>query len=432
MRSNIGARLLSIAGLGVLAFLVWGVYSSIEFYDETEKTSWSLQAIRNPYLAAQQFMQQSGINAVEADSLVGLDSLDGVDTLLITDANQVVNPRQLERVLAWLEKGGNLIVTANSVANSDDLLLDKFNVGVDWYLEENDDSEEDLANDEIARDETEDDKPSVSEALRDYNRQIDEGKAPEEISLLAAVEKSLTTIDFGEEIGSLEIEFDSSSVLTHPYIEGEDYDESEPQPFSWSSSENGIHLMQFDVGSGLLTIISDPTIWTSSRIDQRDHAYLLWVLSSKEGDFAILHPSLRDSFWQLMWNNAPELLIALALSVALWLWHLGQRFGRIVPRDTSGVRALSEHFSATANYLWHRKAGDELIAPLRQQIYRRASRLVPGFASADRDPDRQLELVSQHCGLDAATVHSAFNAKDFNETTFVRTVKLLKKIEQSL
>ena len=432
MRSNTGSKMLLIIGMGILAILGWGVYLSIEFYDETEQTSWSIQATRNPYLAAQQFMQKSEIDSVEADSLIGLDSLDGVYTLLITDANQVVNPRQLEQVLRWLENGGNLIVTANSVASSDDLLLDKFNVNVHWYTGDTDAEDEEIIDDELSEDDTEEHKPSVSESLREYNRQIDEGKTPEEIALSLTGEDPLTTIDFGEDTGRLEIRFNSSRVLTHPYIDDDDYDESDPQPFSWSSSENGIHMMQFNVGEGMLTIISDPTIWTSRRIDQYDHAYLLWVLSSNEGDFAILHPSLRESIWKLMWKNAPEFLIALGIMLALWLWYLGHRFGRIVPRDSSSGRALSEHFSATANYLWHRKASEQLITPLRQQIYRRASNLVPGFAGADKDPDRQIQLVSRHCGMGVATVNSALNARDFNETSFVRTVKQLKTIEQSL
>jgi len=431
MRSNTGARLLLIIGLAVIALLGWGIYSSIEFYDDKEQTSWSLQALRNPYLAAQQFMQQSGIDSVEADSLIGLDTLEGVATVLITDANQVVNPRQLEQVLNWLENGGNLIVTANSIGDSHDLLLEEFNVGVTWRgKNEDEDTAGDDQHDEDA--DPEEDKQSISEALREYNRQIDEGKTPEEIAESTAESDSLTAIDFGDDIGNLEIAFGSYRVLTHPYSDGEDVDESIPQPFSWSASEYGIHLMQFDVGSGLLTIISDPSIWTSSRIDQHDHAYLLWVLSSKDGDFAILHPTLRDSIWVLISHNAPEFLIALALFIALWFWYLGHRFGRIVPRAAIGGRALSEHFSATANYLWQRKASKQLIEPVRQQIFRRASILLPEFASAGKDPERQIELISHHCGLEVATVNIALNTMDFNETSFVRTVKLLKYIEQSL
>ena len=435
MRSNIGARLLLIAGLAVIAFLGWVIYSGIEFYDDTEQTSWSLQALRNPYLAAQQFMQQSGIDSVEADSLIGLKTLDGVSTVLITDANQVVNPRQLEQVLSWLENGGNLIVTANSIDDSDDLLLKEFHVEVtpgslnDITEDEDrlDEHDEDSENKDSKEDE-----PSISESLREYNQQIDEGKSPEDIEQLFNQKDSLTTIEFGDDIGNLEIAFTSNRVLTHPYADGEEVDESSPKPFSWTASEYGIHLMQFDVGSGLLTIISDPTIWTSNRIDENDHAYLLWVLSSQDGGFAILHPTLRDSIWILISRNAPELLIALALTIAFWLWNLGHRFGRIVPRDTGSGRALSEHFSATAGYLWHRKAGDQLIEPVRQQIFRRASIRLPEFASANQDPARQIQLIGRHCGLEVATVDIALNSKDFNEASFMRTVKLLKYIEQSL
>ena len=42
-------------------------------------------------------------------------------------------------------------------------------------------------------------------------------------------------------------------------------------------------MMQFEVGEGLLTIVTDPSIWTSYRIDKYDHAYLLWILSAGEG-----------------------------------------------------------------------------------------------------------------------------------------------------
>jgi hypothetical protein len=103
-----------------------------------------------------------------------------------------------------------------------------------------------------------------------------------------------------------------------------------------------------------------------------------------------------------------------------------------VPRDTDSGRALSEHFSATANYLWHRKASDKLIEPVRQQILRRASIVLPEFAGAGNDPQRQLQLISQHCGIEVASVDIALNAIEFNEPSFVRTVKLLKYIEQSL
>ncbi len=406
----------SILGILLLVACAWGLYQSIEFYEDTEKSQWSIQALRNPYLAAQQFLQASDIEVTEADSLLQLDSLEGVSTVLITDANQVANPRQLDAVLAWLEKGGSLIVTANSFNTSQDLLLEKFSVNVDWP---------DVADTEIK------DEQSIADSLREYNEKIDKGMTAEEIAAEEAEDALLTRIEFDDNIGTLEINFSPNRILSHPYIDDENEPaESDPHPFSWSSSEKGVHLIQFDVGEGLLTIISDPRIWQSRKIHQYDHAYLLWILSSTDGNFAILRPTYRESLWTLISKNAFEVVTALGILILLWLWHIGHRFGRMVRIQTGERRALGEHFSATANYLWHRKASESLLLPIRQQIYRRAHIAIPEFARASEED--QLNLIADHCNFNRLTVNQILLQSDFNEASFVRTVKLLKHIEQSL
>ena len=290
--------------LGVLAagLLAWGLYYSIEFYEETEESIWSLEALRNPYLAAQQFMDRSGIEVTDVDSLVKLEQLDGLGTLFFSDPNQVQTPRQLQQVMDWLEQGGNVIYAASDVEHEDDLLLKTLAVTVDWREHEDEDA---------------DDDQSLSETLREYNRQIEAGKTREEIAeSLELPDDSLTLVRFDDDIGELEIDFATSRVLSHETFDDTDAD-SEYQPFSWSNSEYGVHMMQFEIGDGLLTIISDTGIWTSYRIDAKDHAYLLWLLSSDEGNFAILRSVLRDSIWSLLLRDSRELVIATGLLLLL-------------------------------------------------------------------------------------------------------------------
>lgn len=404
-----------LLGLIVLSVLAWVFYASIEFYDEKISAKWSSQALYNPYLAAEQFLQKSEVEVIEADSLIKISSFENISTMLITNANQIGNPRQLDAVLGWLEAGGSLIVTANSFSASDDLLLQKFEVDVAWP--ESDDDEEDIP-----------EKP-LSDSLREYNEKIEDGMSAEEIAESDKSEISLTEIDFTGDIGLLEIAFNPNRILTHPYIDNEEAD-TETKPFSWSSSENGVHLMQFNVGEGLLTIISDPSIWQSRKIDQLDHAYLLWVLSSTDGTFAFLRSTNRESIWSLMSTNATELIIALSVFTLLWLWYMGHRFGRIVPLYNTQRRALGDHFSATANYLWHRNATEHLLQPLRQQVFRRAHIAIPEFSRAGEQ--QRLTLIAEHCQIDRETVNDTMLAGNFNDSGFVRTVKLLKQIEQSL
>ena len=415
MRQNSSSVKLPL-GLLLLGLIGWLLYASIEFYEETEKSGWSIDALRNPYLAAQQFMTRSGIEVTDVDSLARLDELGSVGTLFFSDANQVQSPRQLGQVMDWLDVGGNVIYTANSVASEDDLLLAEFEVGVEWVDYETAKSSEE--------------KP-FSETMREYNRQLEQGKTREEIArALTGADISLTSVTFGDDVGDIEVAFDNSRILSHPYIADADYVAGKHKPFSWSVSDSGVHMMQFDVGSGLLTIVSDPNIWNSYEIDLYDHAYLLWLLSAEEGNFAILRSVVRDSIWTLMKRNASELLIAAGLLILAWIWRMGYRFGRVLPRDRSRTRAMGEHFTSVAHYLWHRRYGSYLIKPLRQQVLRRASLTLPEFSRAD--PVRQNELLAERCELNPATISRALGEQDFNETSFVQTVRLLKRIEQSL
>ena len=407
--------LLLSAGLVLLGLSAWGLYQNIEFYEDTEHSSWSSKALSNPYLAAQQFMQRSGIEVIDVDSLARLERIDDLGTLLFSDDNQIRTPRQLNQVMEWLEAGGNVIYSASSVEHDDDLLLQKFSVEVDFP---DDESKQEI------------DAQSVGDSLREYNRQIEAGKSREEIvESLGKPESSNTKVSFSDEIGDLEIAFDTDRVLRHATFEDGDA-EVEYEPFSWSNSEHGVHMMQFEVGEGLLTLVSDPAIWTSYEIDTQDHAYLLWLLSSQDGGFAILRSVLRESLWTLMKKNAPELLLAMGLLIAIMMWRLGGRFGRLLPRDLSRRRALGEHFSSLSHYLWKRRRGEYLITPLRQAVLRRASLTLGEFNQADQP--RQYELIAERCDLQPASIARAFGDNDFNEASFVVTVRLLKHIEQSL
>jgi hypothetical protein len=412
-RSSTSVKL--VLGLVLLGLIAWGLYASIEFYEETEESGWSIDALRNPYLAAQKFMTESEIEVTDVDSLARLEELSGLGTLFFSDANQVQTPRQLEQVMNWLDLGGNVIYTADAVAHDDDLLLREFSVEVDWREFE-------------VEEETE--EKTLSETMREYNRQLESGKSREEIaSSLDEEDDPITLVQFADDIGDVEVAFNDAKILSHPYILDSE-SETEHKPFSWSYSEHGAHMMQFEVGSGLLTIISDPGIWTSYHIDRFDHAYLLWLLSSGEGNFAILRSVLRDSIWVLMSRNATELLIAAGLLILIWIWRTGYRFGRMVPNDLSQSRALGEYFSSISHYLWHRRQGSHLVEPLRARVLRRASLTLGEFSRVDQA--RQFELIALRCDLNPEAIARAFGSTEFNEASFVQTVRLLKHIEQSL
>ena len=106
------------------------------------------------------------------------------------------------------------------------------------------------------------------------------------------------------------------------------------------------------------------------------------------------------------------------------------RIGRLMPRGGPGRRALREHFSSISHYLWHRRHGEYLVTPLRQRVLRRAGLVLGEFPNADHA--RQMELLAARCEMNVDAIRRAFAKKEFNESSFVQTVRLLKRIEQSL
>lgn len=421
----------SIALLLAGGLLLYGLYSSIEFYDDTVEGNWSLQALINPYLAAEKFIGASGIEVTGAVSLTKLDSLDGITTLFISDSGIVTNRRQLDQVLDWLDGGGNIILSANSVDDGEDLLMQEFDLGVRWlsFSEQDDDSDSDSDSDSDGEFDARP-RQSIGDRLREYNRKIEEGMSKEDIASILKPEVVVTGVGFGDDIGDLEIAFHTSLGLQHPYIDDGDYDDQAIKPNSWSSSERGIHLIQFNVGAGLFTVVSDASIWTSQRIDEFDHAYLLWILMDKTGEFAVLRQIFKDSLWSLARQHGFELLIAALVTLLIWLWYLGHRFGRITPQDSSMSRALGEHFLSVTAYLWKRKRTDYLLASLRQRVLRKGTLHIGEFARADEA--RQIELLAKRSNCNPDSVQRALHQSEFTESTFVTTVKLLKHIEQSL
>ena len=64
-----------LAALGI-CIVAAGLYSVVEECEEQITARWSLDALLNPFLAAEKFLQKSDIGVVEMEGLANLDTLD--------------------------------------------------------------------------------------------------------------------------------------------------------------------------------------------------------------------------------------------------------------------------------------------------------------------------------------------------------------------
>ena len=135
-RSNLALLVLLV--LLVLGGIGYYLYRNLEPYTETIEHGAAPEARANPYLAAEMYLRGRGIRVSSARGMEVLDQLPSKgQTLILLGTRENVTPAQNARLLDWANRGGHLIVTAESLWDEDegksgDQLLDQ--LGVQQFL----------------------------------------------------------------------------------------------------------------------------------------------------------------------------------------------------------------------------------------------------------------------------------------------------------
>jgi hypothetical protein len=352
-RVLIGAGLALL--LGLLAIYLAG---RLQPYPETVEHGPAPEVQGNPYLAAEHFLRKRGLQVARAEGLEVLDTLPSPgQTLLLLGNRARMTPRQADRLLEWANKGGHLLFVAERVydeedGKSGDLLVDR--LGIQQY------EAKDLEKDEAA-------EPEEAEAGSEADADAD---ADEHQPALAEEDPfpELTKLYLENEQAPAYASFDPEFHL---------YD-SQNRAHAWANSAKATHMLQLDHGQGLVTVLTDSWIWQTRDIDQYDNAWLLWYLT-QDTAVTLLYRAERDSLATLLGQNFPEALVALALLIALLLWHVGQRQGPLQAPANRARRQLQEHLRGSADFLLRRSGQASLLQGLQRDIQRRARHRHPGF-----------------------------------------------------
>ena len=330
----------------MLGLILLGLYllSHLQPYEETLEHGPAPEAQANPYLAAEHFLRQQGLQVQRSADLRLLPTLPSAgQTLLLLGDRQRMSPRQVERLLAWTAKGGHLVLVAERLWDEDegksgDLLLD--NLGLQQYQSDDLDQPDG---------ETEEPVQDADEAAA--------GAYPE-----------LTQLYLENEDAPAYFGFDTGFHL---------YD-ADNRAHAWANSAAATHLVQLYHGDGLVSVLSDSWIWQNDSIANYDNAWLLWYLS-QDSAVTLLYHAERDDLFSLLLRYFPQALLALALLLGLGLWRAGMRQGPLQAPASPSRRQLQEHLRGSADFLLRRCGQHSLLQGLQADIQRRARRRHPGF-----------------------------------------------------
>lgn len=303
-------------------------------YQETIDHGPSPEAQANPYLAAEYFLRQHGIDVEHANSLDVLPTLEPHQrSLLLLGERTNMTPREVDQLMNWTRAGGRLLFVAealwdDSTASSGDLLLDRVHL-----------------------------RQLLSKDLKEPAPGLIKDRYPE-----------LTKLYLEDEEAPAYIGFDTDFHLEDP----------QNQAQAWANSALATHMMQLNFGQGSITVITDAELWKNDHIDQYDNAWLLWYLNA-DTHVTLLFNTDHDNLLTLLLRYFPQALVALLALIALWLWRSAVRHGPLQQPAPKARRQLEEHVQASAGFHLRHNGQQHLLRTLQQDVLRRARHRHPGF-----------------------------------------------------
>jgi hypothetical protein len=365
----------------VLALIGWAAFwffSNFERVEVEKNVGLRGEASVNDLLAAQYFLQATGMQAKSVEGLGETPPTDG--TLIIPTERFEMGDEQAQELLHWVKQGGNLVVTVPR-----------------RYREEEEDDDDDPLLDPLGA-------GGVSGTWKGGPT------VPTEVDLPQAG-------DF------LQVEMCPSIRL----------ESSDPEPELSLSDEYGIYLLRYVVGRGHVTILSSTTFMTNDSIGRFDHAAFLWHLAhdQNQGPVWLVYKDTMPSLFGWLALHAWQVLVSGALLLVVWLWAASRRFGPLLPPPPLVRRRLLDHIEASGRFLWRHGHAERLLKGVRNALFRTLELRHPAWANLPSQ-----ELYRRLAGLSRLSANDIQLALLYTHTgsehEFAQVIHTLEQVRKSL
>lgn len=349
--------------LGLLAILLLG---HLQPYSEELKYGPAPEARNNPYLAAESFLRQRGLQVEHADDLHQLTSLPSKgQTLLLFSDRQGMSAETVKQLMDWTSKGGHLVLVAERLwdekkASSGDPLLDP--LGIQQILSA------DLQQADESRTKADDTSTAETAPVAPETPAITVDSAAATESEPVDHYPQLTKLYLQDEQAPVYASFDTEFHLN----------DSQDRAHAWANSGDSTHMLQLYAGEGMVTVLTDAWLWENQDIDQYDNAWLLWYLT-QDSKVQLVYRADRPNLLSLLLKHFPLACSALALLVFFSLWYYGVRQGPLLAPASRARRQLQEHLHGSADFLLRHGGQQALLIDLQKDIRHCAQRRHPGF-----------------------------------------------------
>ena len=433
----------------LVGIFVWYFKTFYEQYDKEVVTGYTIEAKRNPFLAAKLFLQDNEVHFVEKNDELDFNDIGTNEVVFLSDVDDMIlTESQVKEALEWVGHGGSLIVGVGNEIQGNASLLERFDI---LPIEYHRDLEDIIS-----------DGQTLSQRLRERNEEIDDQENnPDqsngegyELSFDDVIDDALGitdegetyTVYFSEEVGELTLQVQDRIVLNHPQAPALSHDldvdddelllygvyEDDYSLDFYAGDSKGSRFLQFTYGEGRFTALSSSNIWENSNIDDADHAFLLALFVPDKSSVRFFYNVVSPTLSVLLKRYFGESLLAALLLLIVWLWRSSLRVQVVKQELTTQRRAFSEHLKASAEFLISKEQYALLLEPIQADINAQMRLLHPGYN--DLTPDEQIPVLSIQTELAKETIRSWFDALQSVESQehMIATLKVGSAIRNKL
>lgn len=382
------------------------------------------KARKNPYLAAEMYLQEGGL---DANSKTGVVHMDRDESLIFAPASTVRSTGDAERVMEWVSQGGHFVLF---LQRAEDYWQD-VGVGADHDPGDWQDEFDEQLGIEKMMDRLElvlvgapeyEERFSIDLGLDENDELIStyEGDTDDVRRGKVLPEAQLVTVDTGTAKFKLLL---GGTQRVKPNMYGEYVSD-------WVDEADAHSFYSRVYGLGRVTIISDGRLFRNPYLGMEDHAAMLDYLAEESNSGKIIFSLGKvRSFISMLSEYAWMGMIGLLLLTALWLWKNLPNFGPKLDVVTGHFRSYEKQLLATGDFLWSHKQDEALLNPLRDEVRRRSG----AFGNATISQDQLHETLSAASGLSLEDVQEAMTRQMVHDAgLMVRITQNLQTILKSL
>jgi len=411
-------------------------FANKTFYEKDIGASY--EARKNPFLAAQYFLQKNNTEASFDQSFSRLDKpLDPNSSIIISNSRKPLSKARIENLKYFVQQGGHLILKATEFYDderrtSDAPILQSLGVRLypfqGWISQHKDDE----PNEHSTHDGTDNNDNDYNDT--DFNDTDSNNDKPNdsEVSYYETSYDNTTYLNIDPDQPATEIVFNHASTLM----------DTSGNAVWIAGSDNATHLLRYAMGDGFITVLSDMSIWQNNRIDQVDHALFLHQLTQSSPSVIIIYNPQFDSLLSLLWQHGYYVVIALGVLMLMLIWHFQVKTGPVFAQFSNQNRQLLQHIRAAAEFKWQQygkqygqqtgqqKNGQQLLNNTRHTVLKAIQRKHRGFSNYSEE--KQLSLLQQHSALDRQQLQLALLTEPKDQKQFTQCIRSLQLLRQKL